>query len=286
MPRSIKLLLLLLAAMMNLLITACGPLAVVGAVGNVVNRTIQRKQDANVENDQQYMTDTRPDTPDTGEIATANLNVGVEYMRQGDYEKALSRLERARDADPDYAPVYDMLGLLYQRMEQPLDAEKNFKRALKLNKNYSGTLNNYAQFLCQQGRVEEAEKNFRKVTSDPFYVAPEVAYTNLGTCVYKQGRVEEAESYFDKALSLNPEVPTALLQIAEIQYNRENYNAAGAYLDRFNKLSQPSPRSLWLGIRIKNELGDRDSVSSYALLLRNQYPESDEAQLLRDSGIK
>lgn len=273
---------LISAVLLNLLLSGCGPLAVVGAVGNVVNRTIQRKQD---EKEQQYITDTRS-APDSGEIAITNLNVGVEYMRQGNYENALARLERARDAKPDYPPVYDMLGLLYQQMGQPADAEKNFKKALKLSRDNPGTLNNYGQFLCNQGREEEAEKYFLKVTKNPLYDTPEIPYTNLGSCALRQGRAGEAVDYFDKALSLNPNVPIALIHMSEIHYDRNEFIQAGNYLDRYHVISSPSPKSLWLGIRIKRELGDADAVSSYALLLRNQYPETDEARLLKESGIK
>jgi len=35
-----------------------------------------------------------------------------------------------------------------------------------------------------------------------------------------------------------------------------------------------------LGIRIERELGDKNAVSSYELLLRNQFSESEEAKLL------
>lgn len=279
---SIKSFILIVAIMLNLLLSGCGPIAVVGAVGNVVNRTIQRRQD---EKEQPYLTDT-PSAPDSGKVAISNLNVGVEYLRQGNYERALSRLERARDADPGYAPVYDMLGLLHQRMGEPEKAEKNFKHALKLDKDNAGTLNNYGQFLCSENREIEAEKYFRKAIANPLYSTPEVPYTNLGACVYRHGHIDEAVDYFDKALSLNPKVPSALIKLSEIHYEGGDYVKAGQYLDRYNAISRPSPMSLWLGIRIKQELGDVDSVSSYALLLRNQFPKSDEAQLLKESGIK
>ena len=273
---------LIFAVALSLSLYGCGPATVVGAVGNVINRTIQRKQD---EKEQAYLTDTMP-APNPDKIAVTNLNVAVEYMREGNYEKALSRLERARDAKPDYAPVYDMLGLLYQQTGQLVDAEKNFKRALRLKRDNPGTLNNYGQFLCSQGREGEAEKYFLKATGDPLYKTPEIPYTNLGSCAYKQGRVDKAAHYFDKALSLNPDVPVALLQMADIHFGQGDYRRAREYLGRYNSVSKPSPRSLWLGIRIQRKLGDKDAVSSYALLLRNQYPQSNEAQLLKQSGIR
>jgi type IV pilus assembly protein PilF len=37
---------------------------------------------------------------------------------------------------------------------------------------------------------------------------------------------------------------------------------------------------LWLGVRIERRLGDRNSEASYALQLRNRFPDSREARAL------
>lgn len=251
----------------------------VGVVGSMVNRSMTQ------DDPQPYISDTGP-PPDSSEVAIANLNVGVEYMRLGEYEKALAKLIRAKDARPDYAPTYNALGLLYQRMGQADQAEWNFKHALRLAEDDPATLNNYGQFLCAQNREAEAERHFLAAAENPFYDAPEIPYANLGTCAYRHGQTDKAIGHFEKALSLNPGVPAALIQLSEIHFNRGDYPAADQYLDRYLEYAEHTPRSLWLGIRIGRELGDQDAVSSYALLLRNKYPGSSEAQWLQESGIK
>ena len=60
---------------------------------------------------------------------------------------------------------------------------------------------------------------------------------------------------------------------------------ARGFLSRYLDANRHTPKSLWLGIRIETELGDKNAVSSYALLLRNQYTDSEEAELLSQSGI-
>ena len=219
-------------------------------------------------------------------IAIANYNVGVEYLREGDYEKALERLNKAQEADPAYVPIYNALGLAFQRLEQPENAEKNFKRALTLDDSDSDTLNNYGQFLCNSGREAQADEYFMKAAANPFYKTPEIPYTNAGLCVMKNLQRDTAAEYFSKALSLNPEVPAALLQMSEISYDKGNFPAARDYLKRFLEVSRHTARSLWLGIRIEIELGDMDALSSYALLLRNDFADTEEAELLRISGIR
>jgi len=262
-----------------LLLQACSPLTAVGIAGSIINRT------ADYGDTQAVLHRTRPSS-DSDEIATANLNLGIEYLRRGEYDKALDRLNRAKQAAPNHAHVHDALAVLHQYMGQPEEAEIYFKKALQLGKRDSNTLNNYGQFLCSLNREPEAEKYFLEAVADPLYATPEITYSNLGTCAYRAGRVDAAAAYFEKALSINPGLPSALIQMSEISHAAGDYPAARDYLKRYLEQAGHTPRSLWLGIRIENELGNRNAVSSYALLLRNKYPESSEAQLLEASRIK
>ncbi len=223
----------------------------------------------------------RPNTG-TNEATRANLNLGIEYMRRGDYEKALEKLNRARTADPDYSGVYNAYGLLYQLLGRNRDAEKAFKKALKMNSNDSNTMNNYGRFLCQIGRSKEAERTLLQAAENPLYSSPEIAITNAGTCAYNDQRLEDAENYFRRALDLNEKIPTALLQMSQLSYDKTNFLSARAYLQRYLLVSRQSSASLWLGIRIERKLGDKDALSSYKLSLKNNFPNSPEAGLLAE----
>jgi len=222
----------------------------------------------------------------TNEVAAANLDLAIEYMKQGAYENALKNLEKAKKADPGYAPTYNVTGLLYQQLGDSKKAEDNFKRALSINNNDSSTLNNYGNFLCQQNKLEEAEKTFLKAAANPLYESPEIAITNAGLCLSNNQRENDAEKYYRQALQLNPRVPQALIKMCEISFKLPNYLSARGYLQRYQQVARHTAKSLWLGIQIEQELGDKDTVSSYALQLKNNYPDSQETTLLRGSGIQ
>jgi len=222
----------------------------------------------------------------TNKISAANLDLGIAYLKQGDYNKALEKLEKARKADPVYSPIYNVLGLLYQQLNEFKQAEKFFKKAISLNSNDSSTLNNYGNFLCQQGRIEEAENTFLRAVKNPLYKSPEIAITNAGLCLYNNQKTNSAEKYFRQALQLNPRVPHALIKMCEISFNTQNYLSARAYLQRYQEIKNHTTKSLWLGIQIEQELGDKNAVSSYALLLRNSFPDSKETMMLYESRIQ
>lgn len=222
----------------------------------------------------------------TNAAATANLSLAVEYMQRREYEKALDKLERARQADPGYALTYNTYGVLYQSLGDNTRAEQNFKRALQLGGNDSATMNNYGRFLCQQNRVEEADEVFRKSAANPLYETPEIPLANAGICMLGVNRAPEAEKYFRRALEINPRMPAALLHMSRMSHDHGDDLKARGYLQRYVEVGKHTAESLWLGIQVEEKLGDKDSVASYSLLLRNNFPDSEQAQKLRSSGTK
>jgi len=216
----------------------------------------------------------------TNPIALSNLNLGIEYMRTGNMERALDRINRAYEADPSYYGTHNAYGLLYQRLGDPELAERHFKRAIDLNNNDSDSKNNYGSFLCQAGRFTEAEKNFLSAATNPLYETPEIAYSNAGTCAVMNDRSDLAENYFRQALTINSEIATTLIQMSQISYDKQNFLSARGYLQRYQAITNRSAPSLLLGIKIEKELGDKNAVSSYEILLKNNFPDSIEVQEL------
>jgi len=258
-----------------LILTACGPLAVVSAVGTTVNNAAYNAAERDLNNPQ-------PSRKEQAfKVAITNMNLAIEYMRQGAYENALEKLNRSILAKPDFAPSYNVLGLLHQRLGDSVKAEAYFKKSIKLDPSDSSTYNNYGLFLCNNERLDEAETLFLTAANNPFYDTPEIALSNAGICLLNS-KPNVGENYFKQALNKNPYFTHALIQMADISYNRSEYDLAHQYFDRYNGNAKHTPKSLWLGVRICNELGYKDDASSYALLLRNKYPDSKEARTMME----
>ena len=230
--------------------------------------------------------DTTGINPGTNKVAESNLQVGIAYLQRGEYEKSLEKLTKALEADPSYTPTLNALGLLYQQLGNNQKAEDYFKKALSIRSSDGYTLNNYGQFLCTNNRYAEAQDSFIRAANNPLYETPEIAMANAGSCAMSNNDTVEAEKYFRAALEKNPNIPVALIQMGQISYNKGEYLPARGFLQRYLVTEKHTPKSLWLGIQIEDKLGDRDLLSSYALLLRNNFPDSKEAQLLRESGLR
>jgi len=215
------------------------------------------------------------------EVSRANTMLGIEYLRTGNYELSREKLTKALDINPDNRDAQDAIAVLYEKVNEPELAEKHYKKSLRLEPDNPRGHNNYGQFLCNQGRYEDAEKEFLTAANNSFYQTPAVALTNAGLCAMRIPDAERGEMYLRQALEKDPGFPPALLQMAVLNYSRGEYLSARAYLQRYQETGQPTAESLWLGIRTEFALGDNQAWGNYAIQLKNRFPNSSQAAELQ-----
>ena len=121
---------------------------------------------------------------------------------------------------------------------------------------------------------------FMQAVKDPLYRYPEMVYTNAGICAQMRPDPELASKYFRDALKRNPKYAPALREMVRSSFAQQKYLATRAYLQRLQEVAPLAPEFLWIGVRSEAALNDQDALASYALILKNQYPESEETQAL------
>jgi type IV pilus assembly protein PilF len=220
---------------------------------------------------------------DRQKSAEANAELGLRYMLQGKNDIALEKFKRALDQDPKSAVAHHYIAELYRRLGENDDADRHYRRAISLNPEESSAYNNYGVFLCNQKKYEQAEKQFQAVLKNPVYTGRAQTLENLGMCMREGGETAKAEDYFRKALQTDPRLPNSLLAMADISLKGGNALSSRAYLQRYSEVGAPTPESLWLGIRVERILGDKSAVSSYGLMLKNNFPEAEETRLYLNS---
>lgn len=220
------------------------------------------------------------------DAARIHTELGQHYMAQGDLQTALAKLQLALKFDPDYAPAHTVLGLLYERINQPAKAEVNYRRAVELEPDKGAPNNNFGQFLCSEGKFKEAEGYFEKAIADPFYNTPDVALSNAGFCHLKAGNAAAAESDFRRALARNPDNAEALFQLANVLYSNNNAFGASAFLQRLDALNRPSAAMLKLGYDIESRLGHHEGAANYAKRLHKLFPDSEQAQAVNNTASR
>ena len=225
----------------------------------------------------------KPSAANRAKLAEISTQLGVEYIQKGDLEAGLERLKRALDADPNYVDAHNTLGLLYGNLGQYEKAERSFKRALAIEPNNSPALNNYGQYLCQLKRYDEGRKLLLKAIENPLYKKSDTALSNAGICALNAGDIDTAEKHFRAALRINPTLAPTLYQMVNLSHRNGRYLPARGYLQRYIAVGRHTAKSLWLGVQIEHELGDKDAEASYELQLEKNFPDTEETRLLRES---
>lgn len=224
-----------------------------------------------------------PDQYETRASASAKAHTELAgmYYDRAQMGIALGEIDKALQADRNYAPAYNMRGLIHMTLREYKEAEEDFKQSLRLDKNDSETHNNYGWFLCQRGREKESIAHFMTALKNPLYTTPERAYLNAGLCSQKAGNLKDAEEFLQRALLVQPDLPQALLAMAELSFTNGDYAGAKKYFAKFSEKSDNlMAEQLWLAVRIERKVGDRNSEASYGMQLRKRFPDARETRLL------
>jgi len=215
--------------------------------------------------------------------AEVNVSLAQNYLEQGKYEIALDKLQKALEIDPRSTSAHTVMAVLYERIGNDELASTYYKRAAELSPKAGATNNNYGTYLCHKGQYPEADALFQRALEDPFYATPALALANRGTCAMTWGKTELAEESFRKAIQIQPDQAESLFRLAEILAKKGDYFRARAFVQRFESAAKATPDSLLLAMRIEEGIGDRRAAIAYKRRLLGEFPESEQAQELKEA---
>jgi len=135
--------------------------------------------------------------------AGAHFLIGYAYSRKGQFDKAISELEIARDLFPNNAEINAGLGMILNAAGKPEDAINVLKNAIRLNpippswylENLGGAYRLTGQY---KKAVHEYKKAIQLQPDDMF------SHLNLALCYVKLGREEDANAEAAEVLRINP----------------------------------------------------------------------------------
>jgi len=186
-----------------------------------------------------------------------HLASGRMLEEQGNFQGAITQYEKAIALRPDFAPAYNSLGILYQRLGRPEDAEQILRQGIKARQASSARdpsrpdaalamlHNNLGVCHLARTRFAEAERCFRTaLTISPNFqrarmnlaislahlgqtqaslatfaevVPDDVAHYNLAAVLAARGDQAGARHALEEALKINPDCPGAREQLARLQ---------------------------------------------------------------------
>ena len=137
------------------------------------------------------------------------------YIRKN-YPQALEDITVAEKMAPRDPEVYTIKGLIYFNLREYDRAERAYKKALKLDREFSQARYNLCGLYLTLKRWDDAIEQCSKAADDFLYRSRDRAFTNLGVAYYRKGDYERAEEAFRQALEINPSLVYAHNELGKL----------------------------------------------------------------------
>ena len=164
------------------------------------------------------------------DYADGYYNRGLVYQKQGEYGRAVSDYNEAIIADPKYLKAYINRGQVYSANKEYEKAASDFRRVIEISPLDRRGYFNLAYLYVALGKKEEAASFYNKILEiDPNNAE---VYYNLGVIYADKGNKREAIEFFKKAVQLNPNLGAAHNNLAAAYYYNKDYDLAIRHCDR------------------------------------------------------
>jgi tetratricopeptide (TPR) repeat protein len=186
--------------------------------------------------------------------------LGILAIDAADYQAAVEYLSRASAIEEDPGGL-SLLGVALKNIGEPLEAEVEFRRAIRINPDYEEAYFNLAT-LFTQDRPSEAHALLRKaIELDPEYAA---AHRELGFLLMKRSADGDAERHLRKAVTLDPNDGWASIYLGTYLWLSKNVHAAIEEFQRAKSLEPNWAVPLWsLGNIYDQESIDLEIAQSF-----------------------
>ncbi|SFC41417.1 type IV pilus assembly protein PilF [Marinospirillum celere] len=193
---------------------------------------------------------------DPDKQADAYANLGHGYLEQGDYNRSLREFDRALALRPRHARALHGMALTLQAQEENQLAENFFKQVLQVDRNKTFARNNYAAFLFEQRRYDEARRELEIASRDIFYPERAIVFENLGYVALAQDDHQAAREYFRRSLGLNRNLVNAHRELLELYLPDEPERAIQhwSYLEQEGVSDR---ETLYLGLELAKITGNQ-----------------------------
>jgi Flp pilus assembly protein TadD len=141
-----------------------------------------------------------------GYITTMNPNdynnLGQRLQAQGDHAKAIEQFKKALEINPNFPGALNNIGVSYGKLKQYPFAEAAFKKAISIKQDDVYAMNNLAIMYMETGDMEgAAEYGEMAIRTEPNYSN---GHLTLGSVYATMGDLGRAETEFKKVLELEP----------------------------------------------------------------------------------
>src|SRR5215471_10937328 len=181
-------------------------------------------------------------TPRASDEVVDVAELGRNYPRKGNQQKAIELLGAALKLAPDFYSAHNTLGTLYQRASRFHEAEDEYRQARQLDAKSPTPLVNLGSLYIDEAAAQTEDRTAAgKILDDALDILEEslkmnrsaTAYYFLGVANYRSSFYEEAEDNLKRALALDVHMPAGRLMLANVYLKQRNWRSALETLDNY-----------------------------------------------------
>jgi tetratricopeptide (TPR) repeat protein len=223
---------------------------------------------APVANKSAPLLDVKPTKPVGAAPVSSDTTHAYQLFQQKQYADAAKEAKAIAAADPANAEAWKLAGFSEFYLKQYADAADDLQKALELQRTAkeedANTVDALAESNVLAERFEEALPLLTTILSRPGKTPDPLFLYYRGLAEFKTGKPEEAEKSFNAAVKANPRSTASLFYLGRIAFERKDFDAAIAWL---NRATTSDPR-----------LADAWSLLTYAYLNRGNAGDGAKAE--------
>jgi Flp pilus assembly protein TadD len=186
-------------------------------------------------------------------MSNKNYEIGIAFLDNGDYKKAIDFLTKSIEEDPDDSEAYENRSYAYYYLQDDINSLKDLDKAIELDPNNENALHNRGLYYSTTGDGEAAERDFLaayNIYNENIRTLEQLAHLGL----YKKD-FDFAEKFVKEILLLDPDNYWGLRDSVDIAFHRKEYERAIALITKVQKLYKGSKTLPNLDKEMYNYLG-------------------------------
>jgi protein O-mannosyl-transferase len=145
-----------------------------------------------------------------------HANLCAVLRKQGEILGAMEECRRAIMLDPNDPEPHLVIGIVYASQGDAVQALASYERAIAIDPEYAEAYNNLGALHASQGRIEDAAEAYGKaIGANRAFLQ---AHYNLGIALTKLGEYEQAVSAYEEAIDLYPNFTAARINLGLLSY--------------------------------------------------------------------
>lgn len=209
----------------------------------------------------------------------AQVELGLDYLKRDQLDIARERFEKALSINKSSSAALHGLGLVEAKSLNYDRARQYLSRSIQLSPDNEKAKSDYAVILCETQSASQGIELLEGMRTLTLSLGAQLA---LARCYEANHELNKAEKAYQVVLSSRPTTRQALISMAHLKYQADNYLSARGFLQRYFATNTISSKALLLAAKVENNLQNLEERDRYTKQLWARYPKTKHATEARE----